>query len=67
MNHTKVITDVLAKYADFPTVQNDMRKLLGYAESQFRMFLTPIIRSTTDTEPTEDRLQQLKNGNIPLQ
>jgi len=47
MNHHKVITDIINKYSDFPKTQADMRKLLGYAESQFRMFLTPIIKDTT--------------------
>jgi len=56
MNHQKVIIDTINRYADFPTVQADMRKLLKYAESQFRMFLVPITKEdarkmdTVDTE-----------------
>jgi len=38
MIHAKVINDVLTKYADFSSVQRDMRKLLGYVESQQRMY-----------------------------
>lgn len=44
MNQTKCINDVLNRYSDFPTIQADMRKLLKYTESQFRMFLKPIIK-----------------------
>lgn len=48
MNHSKVIQDVIQKYADFPSVQKDMKKLLGYIESQQRMFIS----ATLKTEPT---------------
>lgn len=47
MNHAKVIHDVLAKYSDFPKIQNDIKKLIGYIESQQRMFLN----STLKQEP----------------
>lgn len=57
MDHTKCINDVLNKYSDFPSIQSDMRKLLKYTESQFRMFLTPIIKNE-NLPMSEDRYNE---------
>ncbi|MBC7963338.1 MAG: hypothetical protein H7Y05_10385 [Steroidobacteraceae bacterium] len=56
MDHTKCINDTINKYADFPNIQADMRKLLKYTESQFRMFLTPIIKNQTPLDEEMDAI-----------
>jgi len=47
MNHTKVIHDVLTKYVNAPNVLTDIKKVIGYLESQQRMF----IKATLKTSP----------------
>ncbi|GAM09491.1 hypothetical protein OR1_01770 [Geobacter sp. OR-1] len=59
MNHHKVISDVISKYSDFPGVQADMRRLLKYTESQFRMFLTPLIKEESTPAPTPRSIGQI--------
>lgn len=44
MNHYRLIQNIINKYSDFPAMQADLRKVLKYAESQHRQFLTPIIK-----------------------
>lgn len=58
MNHSKCINDVLNRYNDFPGIQADMRRLLKYTESQFRMFLTPIIKDDIKTENAIDAIME---------
>lgn len=48
MDHRRLITDTIAKYDAYPTIQADIRRVLRYAESQTRMFLTPIIKPAVD-------------------
>jgi hypothetical protein len=44
MDHQRLILDTLKKYQDFPGIQADLKRMLRYAESQFRIFLTPIFK-----------------------
>lgn len=61
MNHQKLIADTIAKYADFPTIQRDMRRILKYAESANRMFLCQFVK---DTPPTEDASLAAKDAEL---
>lgn len=47
LNHYRLIQNIINKYSDFPAMQADLRKVLKYAESQHRQFLTPIIKDQT--------------------
>lgn len=38
MDQTKMITDLINKYQDAPEIQTDLKKMLQYAESEFRYF-----------------------------
>jgi hypothetical protein len=45
MNHARLIRNTINKYDAYPTVQQDMRKLLKYSSSWQRMNLEPIINN----------------------
>lgn len=60
MNHSLCINRLLTKYKDFPSIQIDIRKAIGYAESQSRMFLKPFVEGTEEAlDPTTPELDQL--------
>lgn len=39
MDQSKMITDLIKKYTDAPEIQTDLKKMLQYAESEFRYFV----------------------------
>lgn len=61
MNHQKLISDTIAKYADFPGIARDMRRILKYAESANRMFLSQFVK---DTPPTDDASLAAKDAEL---
>lgn len=60
MDQLKLINATINKYSDFPTIQADMRKLLKYTESQFRMFMKPIINNES-LPMSEERYNELSD------
>jgi hypothetical protein len=48
MDQKKCINDVINRYKDFPTIQSDIRKVIRYQESFFRMWSTGIVKEEAD-------------------
>lgn len=65
MNHQKLINETIGRYADYPTVQRDMRRLLKYVESQVRMFLMPIIKDLPTCDGSQGDLDA-GVGDLPV-
>lgn len=47
MDQTKMITDLINKYQDAPEIQTDLKKMLQYAESEFRYFCKQFTKEQT--------------------
>lgn len=50
MDQSKCINDVISKYQDFPTIQTDIKRVIKYTESQFRLFCKKFLNDTDRTE-----------------
>jgi hypothetical protein len=51
MNQLQLVRNTIAKYSDFPIVQQDMRRILKYVSSWQRMGLDPIISNEPALSP----------------
>lgn len=55
MDHSRLITTIIDKYAAYPAIQADFRRVLKYVESQSRMFLTPLFKANTAVSAIFDK------------
>lgn len=49
MNQKKLVTEIFLKYADFPGITTDLKKILKYTESANRFFINSIINEEPET------------------
>ena len=59
MDQTKMITDLINKYQDTPEIQSDLKKMLKYAESEFRTFCNQFLKE----QPRPAHSQRTKKMN----